>query len=89
MRHIINFFWTWILISIFLIIVFYPVFLGLLILCMTIVPTTWAYSLIKGQSYHFTIDQSILLYRFNRIGQFLWIVTASVAIYWLVFHYRP
>lgn len=89
MRHIINFVWSWILIALFLIIAFYQVVVGFLILCMATVPLTWIYSLIKGQSYHFTIDQSIMLYRFNRIGQFIWIVTASTAIYWLVFHYRP
>ena len=56
----------------FLIFIF--VFPPLLLIALLIVPATFLYSKVSGQSYNFTIDQSETLYRFNKFGQAAWVL---------------
>lgn len=55
-------------------------FIGLYLISLAVVPATWAYSALVGRSYSFVVDQSELLYRLNRFGQWAWLVTACLAV---------
>lgn len=61
------------------------VFMGLYFISLAVVPATWVYALATGQSYHFVIDQSAMLYRVNKFGQWAWLITACLAVSYLVF----
>jgi hypothetical protein len=75
MRALINFL---ILLLIVFCVVFFHVFLGLIFLSMLIVPVTWAYAQLSGQSYSYTIDQSNILYKLNILGQWSLIIGGSI-----------
>lgn len=47
----------------------FPIFIGLVVISVLIVPITLIYSKVIGQSYSFVIDQSNLLYKMNKFGQ--------------------
>jgi len=56
------------------------VFIGLYLISLAVVPATWAYAALTGRSYHFVIDQSEMLYRVNRFGQWAWVVTGCLSV---------
>jgi len=82
MRSLINFI---ILLLIVGIVVFFPIFLSIAFLSMLIVPITWAYSQLTGQTYHFVIDQSDMLYKLNIFGQWALLVGGALIIFGLFF----
>lgn len=86
MRHIINFIWFWIMVAIILMIAFYQVVIGFLILSMASVILTWIYGKLTGNSYHFLTDQSRMLYRINKFGEFLWLIAGCVIAYLISKH---
>jgi hypothetical protein len=61
------------------------VFGSLVLISILIVPLTFIYSLIVGQSYNFTIDQSNILYKLNIFGQWSLAITGSIFLFDLVF----
>jgi hypothetical protein len=56
-------------------------FLALAIFSVLIVPLTWIYSFVMGQSYSYTIDQSDILYKLNKFGQWSFVIGLTVALY--------
>lgn len=76
-----------ILFLIIALIILVKVFIGLVILSVLIVPLTWIYSKIAGQSYHFTIDQSEILYKLNNFGQWSMVFGLAFLIYFLFYNY--
>lgn len=58
----------------------FKVLIGLAVLSILIVPLTWIYSKIVGQSYNFTIDQSNMLYKLNKFGQWSLIIGLSIIV---------
>lgn len=82
MRNLLNFI---ILLLIIVIVVFFPIFFSLAFLSMLIVPATWIYAQLSGQSYHFVIDQSNILYKLNIFGQWSLIIGGSIFLFGLLF----
>jgi hypothetical protein len=66
------------LLLIVFVIIFFHLFFALAILSMFIVPATWVYAQLNGQSYHFTIDQSNMLYKLNILGQWSLVIGGAV-----------
>jgi hypothetical protein len=64
----------------FLIILFiaFKILVALTIVSMAIVPLTWIYAKIAGQSYNFTIDKSNMLYKLNKFGQWSLLIGGSL-----------
>jgi hypothetical protein len=81
MRALIN---LLILVIIVLTIVFFQLFLLLAFLSMFIVPVTWVYAQLNGQSYHFTIDQSNMLYKLNILGQWSLVIGGAIMLFSLL-----
>lgn len=81
MRALIN---LLILVIIVLTIVFFQLFLLLAFLSMFIVPATWVYAQLNGQSYHFTIDQSNMLYKLNILGQWSLVIGGAIMLFSLL-----
>ena len=54
----------------------FQAFIAFAIVSMFIVPLTYLYSLVIGRSYNFVIDQSNILYKMNKLGQW------SIVICW-------
>lgn len=81
MRALIN---LLILVIIVLTIVFFQLFLVLAFLSMFIVPATWVYAQLNGQSYHFTIDQSNMLYKLNILGQWSLVIGGAIMLFSLL-----
>ena len=54
------------------------VFIALAVVSMLIVPLTWIYAKLAGQSYNFTIDQSNMLYKLNKFGQWALLIGGSI-----------
>jgi hypothetical protein len=81
MRALIN---LLILVIIVLTIVFFQLFLVLAFLSMFIVPVTWVYAQLNGQSYHFTIDQSNMLYKLNILGQWSLVIGGAIMLFSLL-----
>ena len=54
---------------------------ALAIFSMSIVPLTWIYAFVMGQSYSYTIDQSDILYKLNKFGQWSFVIGLTVALY--------
>lgn len=75
MRTIISY-----LVFFFLLLLFvaFKIFLALVIVSMLIVPLTWGYAKLAGQSYNFTIDQSNMLYKLNKFGQWSLLIGGSL-----------
>jgi len=82
MRVLIN---LLILVMIVLTIVFFQLFLVLAFLSMLIVPATWVYAQLNGQSYSFTIDQSNMLYKLNILGQWSLVIGGAIMFFTLLF----
>jgi hypothetical protein len=68
------------LVFFFLLLLFvaFKIFLALAIVSMLIVPLTWGYAKLAGQSYNFTIDQSNMLYKLNKFGQWSLLIGGSL-----------
>jgi hypothetical protein len=75
MRTIISYLGFFFLLLLF---VAFKIFLALAIVSMLIVPLTWIYAKIVGQSYNFTIDQSNMLYKLNKFGQWSLLIGGSL-----------
>ena len=82
MRTLLNFI---ILLLIVGIVVFFPIFFSLALVSMLIVPATWVYAQISGQSYNFVIDQSDMLYKLNIFGQWSLVIGGSILLFSLFF----
>jgi hypothetical protein len=50
------------------------ILLSIVAMSILIVPLTFIYAKLVGQSYNFTIDQSDILYKLNKIGQYTIII---------------
>jgi len=81
MRNLINIL-AFILLTCFVLV--FPIFFALALASMMIVPLTWAYAQVMGQSYSFTIDQSNMLYRLNIFGQWSLLIGGSVLLFSLL-----
>jgi hypothetical protein len=66
-----------------LFIVAFNVFVAISIVSMAIVPLTFIYAKLAGQSYNFTIDQSNMLYKLNKFGQWSLLIGGTI----LLVHY--
>jgi len=82
MRTLLNFI---ILLLIFGIVVFFPIFFSLALVSMLIVPATWVYAQLTGQSYNFVIDQSNMLYKLNIFGQWAIVIGGSLLLLSLLY----
>jgi hypothetical protein len=51
---------------------------------MLIVPATWVYAQLNGQSYSFTIDQSNMLYKLNILGQWSLVIGGAIMLFSLL-----
>lgn len=69
-----------ILFGILLLFLFFQVTISLIFLSMAIVPLTWIYSQLIGQSYNYTIDQSEVLYKLNVVGKWCLIIFGTMMI---------
>lgn len=76
-----------ILFIIIILVILVKAFIGLVILSVLIVPLTWIYSKICGQSYNFTIDQSEMLYKLNKFGQWSMVFGLAFVIYLLFYNH--
>jgi len=54
---------------------------ALAIFSMLIVPLTWIYAFVMGQSYSYTIDQSDILYKLNKFGQWSFVIGLTISLY--------
>jgi hypothetical protein len=82
MRPILN---LLVLLLIIFCVVFFHLFLGLVFLSMMIVPLTWVYAQLMGQSYSFTIDQSNILYKLNILGQWSLVIGGGLFLLGMIF----
>lgn len=73
------------LLLIALAVIFFPLFFALAILSMFIVPVTWVYAQLNGQSYNYTIDQSNMLYKLNILGQWSLVIGGAIIFVSLLF----
>jgi hypothetical protein len=71
----------------FLVILFiaFKILVALTIVSMAIVPLTWIYAKLAGQSYNFTIDQSNMLYKLNKFGQWALLIGGSLLFVHFIF----
>ena len=73
------------LLLIIFVLVFFQLFLVLAVMSIFIVPATWVYAQLNGQSYNFTIDQSNMLYKLNILGQWSLVIGGSIMFISLLF----
>ena len=66
----------------FIFIIFFP---PILIVSLFIVPLTYIYAKLNGQSYNFTIDQSETLYKLNNLGIWAWVLGGGFILIVLLF----
>ncbi len=72
------------LLLIIFVVVFFQLFLVLAFMSMLIVPATWVYAQLNGQSYSFTIDQSNMLYKLNILGQWSLVIGGAIMLFSLL-----
>jgi len=72
------------LLLIIFVVVFFQLFLILAFMSMLIVPATWVYAQLNGQSYSFTIDQSNMLYKLNILGQWSLVIGGAIMLFSLL-----
>ena len=60
-------------------------FLSVAIFSAAVVPLTWMWGLITGQSYDRVCDNSEIIYRLNKIGQWTIVIGVGVSLIGLVF----
>jgi len=60
------------------------IFIGVAILSALVVPFTYLYARLVGQSYNSLIDSSGMLYKLNKLGQWTIICLAGIAIFYLM-----
>ena len=72
------------LLLIIFVVVFFQLFLVLAFMSMLIVPATWVYAQLNGQSYSFTIDQSNMLYKLNILGQWSLVIGGAIILFSLL-----
>ena len=60
-------------------------FIALAIISILIVPLTWIYSKIIGQSYNFTIDQSDVLYKLNKFGMWMFVFGIAASLCFFIY----
>lgn len=63
------------------------VFIAFAILSMLIVPITWVYSKVVGESYNSIIDRSNMLYKLNIFGQWSLAIGGVIGLIWFGFIY--
>lgn len=69
-----------------LVVVFSGVFLSVAIAAAAIVPLTWIWGLLTGQSYDRVCDNSEIIYRLNQLGK--WTIVIGLAILFVYFLYK-
>lgn len=62
-------------------------FLSLAIFSAAVVPLTWIWGLISGQSYDRVCDNSEIIYKLNQIGKWTIAIGLSIALFGLVFFF--
>ena len=60
-------------------------FLSVAIFSAAVVPLTWMWGLITGQSYDRVCDNSEIIYRLNKIGQWTIVIGIAICLMGLVF----
>jgi hypothetical protein len=78
-------FWAVGVIALLAIFLAFNIFIGLYVISLLVVPITWLWSVLTGKSYHYVIDQSAILYRINRFGQWAWFLTICLVISYVIF----
>ncbi len=61
------------------------IFIAMSILSILIVPTTFVYSKIKGRSYNSVIDSSNILYKLNKFGQWMLVISAAIILLSIIY----
>ena len=69
-----------------LLVVFINIFVALAVVSMLIVPLTWLYAKLVGRSYNFIIDQSDMLYKLNKFGQWSLLIGGSLTALYFIFY---
>lgn len=69
-----------------LVVVFSGVFLSVAIAAAAIVPLTWIWGFLTGQSYDRVCDNSEIIYRLNQLGK--WTIVIGLAILFVYFLYK-
>jgi len=62
------------------------VFIAIALVSILIVPLTWLYAKLSGQSYNFTIDQSNILYKLNNFGQWSLLIGGSLLLLYFIIY---
>ena len=62
------------------------VFIAIALVSILIVPLTWLYAKLSGQSYNFTIDQSNMLYKLNNFGQWSLLIGGSLLLLYFIIY---
>jgi len=75
-----------VLLLISLVLIFGGVFIIVAIMSASIVPLTWVYGLISGQSYNRVCDNSEIVYRLNQLGK--WTIVVGISILFGYFLYK-
>jgi hypothetical protein len=83
-----NIFSLLILLFIVILILGAGVFLSIAILSAGIVPLTWIWGLISGQSYDRVCDNSEVLYRLNQIGKWTIVIGCSFLLVYLLVRFQ-
>lgn len=75
-----------VLLIVVFILIFSTVFVSVALIAAAIVPLTWVYGLITGQTYDRVCDNSQILYRLNQIGKWTIVIgTALLILKYLLF----
>jgi hypothetical protein len=61
-------------------------FIAIALVSILIVPLTWLYAKLSGQSYNFTIDQSNILYKLNNFGQWSLLIGGSLLLLYFIIY---
>lgn len=64
-----------------LFVVAFNIFIIVSLLSMAIVPLTWIYSKVVGRSYNFVMDQSEIIYKLNKFGQWSLMIGGAVLLF--------
>ncbi len=62
----------------FTMVVIFPLLILTMLICMMIVPITFIFALVTGQSYWSVCDESDFIYKVNSLGRNLWIVFVAL-----------
>ena len=72
--------------GLFLLFIILLLLVALAVVSMLIVPLTWLYAKLVGRSYNFIIDQSDMLYKLNKFGQWSLLIGGSLTALYFIFY---